>query len=233
MPTEYQLSHWHIVPQLCQMRNTRTGEEIHLQPRVMDVLVLLCESPQQLVSREHFFAQVWENSVRVDEVLTSAISQLRKILGDTPRSPTYIKTIHKKGYILLQPASSLNPGHSMMYKGKTLTAWAPFFANTIPMALNTGKRLATTFSVIAAFTYYVSIQPGDEDALLLAQATNPTPSIEQPIESGWSIHSEPHSPVDQGRFHYATNRQDYAPSKTVSLSNCDSATKRRQYSAAI
>ncbi len=55
----------------------------------------------EVVSRDEIFAAVWPEQYVGDDVLSRAISELRKHLGDDPRRPRYIETIRKGGYRLV------------------------------------------------------------------------------------------------------------------------------------
>ncbi len=76
---------------------------VHLEPKIMDVLVYMLQNANRVISREELTEQVWQSSYTSDEVITRAISVLRKKLGDTAKVHKYIKTIPKHGYILELP----------------------------------------------------------------------------------------------------------------------------------
>src|SRR5688572_17700005 len=80
----------------------RSGSEVHLESRVMDVLVCLTERAGEVVSRETLNAQVWGNVVVTDQAVTNCISELRRHLGDGPTN-RIIETIPKRGYRLTAP----------------------------------------------------------------------------------------------------------------------------------
>lgn len=90
--------------------DTRTGElrkgdrEFRLTPRAAAVLALLAERSQAIVSKQEFFARVWDGKATGDEALTSCIRELRLVFGDHSRSPRYIETRHRRGYRLMVPA---------------------------------------------------------------------------------------------------------------------------------
>jgi TolB-like protein len=73
----------------------------HVQPKVMDVLVFLAQHPGELVERDTLLEQVWRR-VTSEEVLTRCISELRGVFGDERGTPSYIQTVPKRGYRLLQ-----------------------------------------------------------------------------------------------------------------------------------
>ena len=79
----------------------------HVEPRVMDVLLVLVERAGHTVSREELIDRVWKTTYVGDEVLSRCISLLRKHLRDDPRHPRYIETIPKKGYRLIATISEI------------------------------------------------------------------------------------------------------------------------------
>jgi len=84
-------------------RIVRDGNEVHLEPRVMDVLVCLAERANEVVSRETLNRQVWANVVVTDQAVTNCISELRHHLDDNRPSQRIIETISKRGYKLAAP----------------------------------------------------------------------------------------------------------------------------------
>ena len=90
-----------------QNRIVRRDTELHLEPRVMDVLVCLAQRAGEVVSRDTLSEQVWGNIVVTDQALTNCISELRHHLGDdrsaNPATNRIIETIPKRGYRLTAP----------------------------------------------------------------------------------------------------------------------------------
>ena len=84
---------------------SRDGRTVRVEPKAMEVLMLLADRAGRVVSREEFFEAVWPGAVVGDEALTQSVIKLRKALGDNPRSPSYIDTISKRGYRLIAPVS--------------------------------------------------------------------------------------------------------------------------------
>ncbi len=81
----------------------RAGKTVRIEPKAMDVLMVLAARAGQVVGREELLAAVWPGVVVGDEALTQCIIKLRRALGDDLRSPTYIETISKRGYRLIAP----------------------------------------------------------------------------------------------------------------------------------
>lgn len=95
------IGEWSADPQSNEL--TRGAETLRIEPKAMDVLMLLADHGGRVVSREELLVAVWPGVVVSDEALTQTIIKLRKALGDDPRSPSYIETIAKRGYRLIAP----------------------------------------------------------------------------------------------------------------------------------
>lgn len=77
-----------------------------LTPKSLGVLLALARRAGQVVTRDELFADVWPDTMPTNDVLTQAVTQLRKVFaaadgGDD--STPYIETIAKTGYRLLAP----------------------------------------------------------------------------------------------------------------------------------
>lgn len=81
----------------------RGGDTVRIEPKAMEVLMVLAGRAGMAVTREELLAAAWPGVVVGDEVLTQSIIKLRKALGDNPRSPAYIETLSKRGYRLIAP----------------------------------------------------------------------------------------------------------------------------------
>lgn len=96
-----------VNPVLSTIHDTASGMEIRLEPRIMQLLIVLCTNCGRLVSREELINEIWQDYGGGDDGLTQAISFLRKTLDDS--SKDVIRTIPKKGYIL--QGAITQPGH--------------------------------------------------------------------------------------------------------------------------
>src|SRR5512132_4290912 len=96
-----EIGEWSVHPATNEL--SRGGDVVRIEPKAMDVLMLLAEHAGRVVSREELFAAVWPDVVVGDEALTQSIIKLRRALGDNSRSPAYIQTISKRGYRLIAP----------------------------------------------------------------------------------------------------------------------------------
>jgi len=95
----FRVGEWTVLPELNSLE--RNGRSVHLEPKVMQVLVALAEHPGDVVSKEQILHRVWAGTFVSDEVLTRSVSELRKVFEDNPQDPKYIQTIPKGGYRLV------------------------------------------------------------------------------------------------------------------------------------
>lgn len=77
------------------------GRKSRLEPKVMAVLLSLAAEGDRTVPRAALLNTVWNGQIAADELLTRAISEIRRALHDDPRNPKYIRTIPKRGYRLI------------------------------------------------------------------------------------------------------------------------------------
>ena len=101
----FRLGPWDVRPMLGTLSGP--GGTLHLEPKVMNVLVCLAELAGEVVTHDQFIARVWRGRIVSDEVLSRCISLLRTRLGDDPREPRFIQTLPKIGYRLLTPVEPL------------------------------------------------------------------------------------------------------------------------------
>jgi DNA-binding winged helix-turn-helix (wHTH) protein len=76
------------------------GASVHVEPKAMDVLLELADKPGEVVSRTDILQSVWGGRFVCEDVVTNAISLLRRALGDEGRDGFLIETVPKRGYRL-------------------------------------------------------------------------------------------------------------------------------------
>jgi DNA-binding winged helix-turn-helix (wHTH) protein len=81
----------------------RGPEGIHSHPKTLAVLRALVARAGQLLTKIALFAAVWPETVMREAVLTVAIRELRRALGDQARRPQFIETVYGRGYRFLSP----------------------------------------------------------------------------------------------------------------------------------
>jgi TolB-like protein/Tfp pilus assembly protein PilF len=86
----------------------RSGQPVHLERRPMDLLIMLVQRRNQLVSRAEIAKKLWNPGVFVDVEMgvNTAIRKLRQPLQDSRDSPAFIETISGKGYRFIAPVNA-------------------------------------------------------------------------------------------------------------------------------
>src|SRR6202171_995493 len=81
-----------------ELRKSGMRQKLAGQP--FEVLRLLLERPQEIVTREQLQQRIWPKDTFVDYdlALRKAITRLREVLGDSAESPRFIETIPRRGY---------------------------------------------------------------------------------------------------------------------------------------
>ena len=96
---DFRLGEWLVQPRL--NRITRGDSTVSIELKMMQVLVCLAQHAGDLVTRQGLIDTVWATEFISENILTRAIAELRRVLGDDARNSSYIETIHRRGYRLL------------------------------------------------------------------------------------------------------------------------------------
>ena len=83
----------------------KAGLKVKLQQQPLQVLALLLERPNHVVTREELRAKLWPTDTFVDfeHSLNTAVRKLRNALGDGADNPIFIETIPRNGYRFIAP----------------------------------------------------------------------------------------------------------------------------------
>lgn len=92
----YTFDHYQVDPSRASL--VKDGAEYYLRPKVLKVLYYLLEHRDRVVGKQELLDAIWPGTMVTDDVLTQCVSDLRKALGDDPRSPKYLRTIPKQGF---------------------------------------------------------------------------------------------------------------------------------------
>ena len=93
-------------------RVARRGVPLDLTPKLLDLLFCLLEHPGDLVTKEALLDAVWPGANVTENAMAQAISDLREALGDDASSPTYIRTISRRGYRFIAPVERVEGGEA-------------------------------------------------------------------------------------------------------------------------
>lgn len=132
----FHLGPWRVDPASRELRAGDTSRR--LSPKAMGVLQQLSQAEGRVLTRDLLIERVWPNVVVGEEVLTHAVAELRRALGDRSRQPRFVETVHKSGYRLLQPAvpesSSPESSPNTLTAASERTSQPPAPARIAPIA---------------------------------------------------------------------------------------------------
>lgn len=74
------------------------GESLAIRPKVFDLLVLLVRHRTRVVPREELVLALWGTTVVGSGSLSGLINELRRVLCESERGASLIRTVHARGY---------------------------------------------------------------------------------------------------------------------------------------
>jgi TolB-like protein/DNA-binding winged helix-turn-helix (wHTH) protein/Tfp pilus assembly protein PilF len=86
-------------------RLTRGGTPIALEPKALEVLALLVERSGAVVTKAEILDRVWKDTAVTENAMVRVIAQIRTALGDDAKRPTYLETVHTRGYRFIAPVT--------------------------------------------------------------------------------------------------------------------------------
>ena len=169
--SDFRVGEWVVAPRGNRLDGPEGTER--LEPKVMQVLECLAESPGRTVTKEEFMERVWAGTIVSDDVLSRCISELRKVFGDNPRRPHYIETVRKSGYRLIAPVTPL--GHAAPGEREEQEADEAGSPEELVLA-----------PALAAGPVTTAVME-DEEAVLVEEDFGPTPSGARSEPSGLAL----------------------------------------------
>lgn len=165
-------------------------------PKAIGVLAALIEQGGRVVSRDALLAQVWAGTMPSDDVVTQAITQLRKAFDDERGNPRYIETIAKYGYRLLAPVERLEedalaqelhsqpmPRHSLGSEGSPAMATPPRYPQA-PVDVRGDWRMIAIALGVAAIAFLLVLLWSLRDGRTPQAASRDAQALGQPAAPG-------------------------------------------------
>lgn len=89
-------------------RLSRDADALAVEPRVLDLIILLVRERDRIVSKQELFDEVWADVVVAAGALDRAIHEARRVLGDGGDRQTFIRTIRGTGYQFVAPVREVH-----------------------------------------------------------------------------------------------------------------------------
>ena len=133
-----------------RMAAWRGEEMLALEPKTFDVLRYLIEHRDRLVTKEELLDTVWKDTFVTPNVLTRAVAQLRRAMGDDAFEARYIETVSKRGYRFVAAIATPSSAHAI--STETFPSKAAFFGPRTRM-LAGAAGLAVLLVVVSSLAW--------------------------------------------------------------------------------
>lgn len=88
------------------------GDEIRLTSFELDMLVVFCQHPQEILSREQLAARIGGRIHSLDRAVDVRVARIRQKIEVDPKNPVIIKTIRQNGYWFAPDVAVVTPAGS-------------------------------------------------------------------------------------------------------------------------
>jgi len=88
---------------------SQAGQRIKVEPQVLELLLLLIENRDRIVTKDEIVEKVWNGRIVSDAAISSRIKTARQLIGDTGKSQEFIRTIHGRGFRFVAPVEVAEP----------------------------------------------------------------------------------------------------------------------------
>lgn len=105
---------------------------LHLSPKSFDLLQVLIEHRPALVTKAELQDRVWPDVAVVEANVGNAIAEIRRVLGDDPKSPRYVCTVSRRGYRFCADAEVV--GGAATPRQRFLRWWLTWKETTLPLS---------------------------------------------------------------------------------------------------
>src|SRR4051812_15491745 len=83
---------------LSQQELRRSGESVHIEPQVFDLIVHLVRNHDRVVSKDELIETVWNGRIISEAAFSSRINGARRVLGDNGTDQLFIRTLNRRGF---------------------------------------------------------------------------------------------------------------------------------------
>ncbi|HEY4708538.1 MAG TPA: winged helix-turn-helix domain-containing protein [Candidatus Acidoferrales bacterium] len=147
----------------------KNGVKLRLQDQPFQVLSVLLENPDQVVTREELRQRLWpaDTFVDFDNGLNTTVNKIREALGDSAESPRFIETLPRRGYRFIAPVQALPAKETQLPH-----------AHSKSIRNEVGAMGAAVVLVLAAlagyFYFHRAPKITEKDSIVVADFTNST-----------------------------------------------------------
>jgi Tol biopolymer transport system component/DNA-binding winged helix-turn-helix (wHTH) protein len=188
-------------------RVTHGDDTAQVEPKIMQVLVMLAEQAGEVVSRDDIMARVWADVFVTDDALNRAIRELRRLFGDDPDAPQVIETIRKRGYRLIADVEPVNGNGAAKAPSVVETASRTEAADWVPGRASMAAMLVAAVIAGAAIVWLGvgrRAVPAEAHVRFVPLTTNPGNEVTPALSPSGRLAYV--APGDDGRAHLFAKR---------------------------
>ena len=119
---------------------TRNNEQVPISAKNFDLLLALIQNEGRILSHDELLDLVWGDTFVEQSNLKKGISAIRQILGETPDSSLYIKTIPRKGYSFIAPIQAIPDEQEFQIKATEIVIEEEIIEDSEPPNLNSPAK---------------------------------------------------------------------------------------------
>jgi DNA-binding winged helix-turn-helix (wHTH) protein/TolB-like protein len=174
------------------------GRAILLDGKPFELLLYLAHHPGRVVSRRELLDLLWPEGDANEDAVVQCVVEVRRALGEVMRSPRYVRTVPRKGYLLaadVTPREAPETARPQLVLPFPTPAEAPRPPRVVPRPGRSRRRwrraapaLAATALVILGVGAFFRLRPAPDDARALdadALVVMPVSVSEPRPESGY------------------------------------------------
>mgnify|MGYP001825636075 CR=1 FL=1 len=162
-------------------RLSRDGQEIHIEPVVLDLLIYLIQNRERLVTRHELMETVWGDTVISEAALTKAVARLRKALGDDSVTHRYLETVRSRGYRFVADVEEIESAdQSALAPGKARAAAAR-------RATQAGAAVIIVLTILAVSWFRMPAHETPQEQVIRSLAVLPLSNLTGDPEQGYYV----------------------------------------------
>ena len=97
-------------PRTAELR--RAGEPVHVERQVFQLLQLLIEQRDRLLTKDEIIERIWDGRAISDSALSSRIKSARAAIGDDGKAQRLIRTLHGQGFRFVGDVEEVQPAQA-------------------------------------------------------------------------------------------------------------------------
>jgi len=110
----------------------RESREIHLEPKAFDLLAALVMDRPKVLSKATLQERLWPGTFVAEANLSNLVAEVREALGDSARTPVYIRTSHGFGYAFCANATVAG---SPAWAAEHPSCWLEWEGRRLPLSV--------------------------------------------------------------------------------------------------